>query len=61
MRRIRTLQRINVALSRGAIVLGLAYSVDRIPFSDIFTSFLAQLFSVLITLLFGGTVDTTLV
>lgn len=41
------------ALSTGGITLGVVQGVSGIAFSDIWTNFLTQIFSVLIALIFG--------
>lgn len=62
---MRNLTRANIVrvmygLSTGAIALGIVQGFGGIAFSNVLTTFLTQLFSVLITLLLGGNLNEIL-
>ncbi|MBL8880749.1 MAG: hypothetical protein JNG88_16670 [Phycisphaerales bacterium] len=58
--RVVRLQRRLASAALGGVALGLITAFDTVDFGQIIASFLSQLFSVLITLLFGGQVASGL-
>jgi hypothetical protein len=54
VRRYRRLKKLCVALSYGAITLGVLQAYSLVNFSDIAISILTVLLSALVTILFGG-------
>lgn len=51
-------RRLGLAITHGAVALGLIDGLAGVNFSEVLTSFLSTLLAVIFTLFFGGTADT---
>ena len=58
MKRLCRLQRILYGIAGGGITLGILQAFQEVRFADIIAAILAQFFSALVALLFGGAADT---
>ena len=61
MKRLCRLQRVLYGIAGGGITIGILQAFEAIRFGEIIAAILAQFFSALVALLFGGAAGTVMV